>query len=301
MSLKLRVSQPRYCYAQRMGSELSWLSFPVEEIHASFSMVRTLLDGNSSHKARRRLAALSRKPVRPMLESLEERLTPSAPTQTAASYSDLVNAVAADTASNTNYVIEVTNNFTFNSGWQVSISKLGAGSMLTIEGQNGANSTLTGNGSRLFTIGSGQNVTFENLTLTGGAVTNIKGSAQGGAIEDLGGNVTLSAATLQNDTVAGSFAEGGGIYVSGGGNLTIKSGSVIQSNQANGSNFASGGGVYVNGTSGGSTTIALRDSILSNNSARANTAPTARLPATMAQMAAMLPAADCSSPAAVGR
>jgi hypothetical protein len=224
--------------------------------------LRNVWDMARSRYDRHRRAARSRKSVYLMLESLEKRLTPSGP-QTAASYADLVNAVAVDTAANTNYVIDITNNFTFNSGGQVTISKLGIGSALTIEGQNGTNYTLMGNGNRLFTVASDQNVTFADLTLTGGAVTNSNGPAQGGAIEDVGGNVTLSDVSIQDDTVTGSLAEGGGLYVSGGGNLTIKNGSMIQSDNAIATSFAAGGGVYVVGDS----TVAISDSILSKNSA----------------------------------
>jgi hypothetical protein len=162
-----------------------------------------------------------------MLESLEERLTPSAPTQTAGSYTDLVNAIAADTAANTDYVIQITNGFQFNSGGQVSISKLGAGSTLTVEGQNGTSYILTGNGNRLFTLSSGRNVTFADLTLTGGSVTSTTGNAEGGAILDQGVNTTLNKVTVKNNLVQGTTAEGGGanktaegggVYISGGAN-----------------------------------------------------------------------------------
>ena len=108
----------------------------------------------------------NRKPVRPVLESLEERVTPS---QTAGSYDQLVSAIAVDTAPNTNYVIQITNSFTFNSRGQVSISKLASSSTLTIQGQNGNNYTLTGNGNRFFdVVGKSQNLTLMNLTLAGG-------------------------------------------------------------------------------------------------------------------------------------
>jgi hypothetical protein len=206
-----------------------------------------------------------------MLESLEERLTPSAPTQTAGSYTDLVNAIAADTAANTDYVIQITNGFRFNSGGQVSISKLGPGATLTIEGQNGTNYTLTGNGNRLFTVSSGRNVTFADLTLTGGSVTSTSGNAQGGAILDQGVNVTLSKVIVQNNIVQGKTAEGGGayktaegggVYVSGGANVLIKD-SILSGNRAQGGQGANGtaprqsgglggaacgGGLYVTGS-----------------------------------------------------
>ena len=97
-------------------------------------------------------------------------------TQKAGSYATLIGLIAGDTASNTNYVIQVTNNQSFSSGGQVSISKLASTSTLTIEGQNGSNYTLTGNGNRLFDITKkNQTVTLENLTLIGGG-----GVSQGG-------------------------------------------------------------------------------------------------------------------------
>ncbi len=218
--------------------------------------LRSLLETSSSRKDRRRLAAQKRKPIRLMLESLEDRLTPSGP-QTAGSYAYLVNAVAADTAANTHYVIQISKSFQFDSSAQVNISRLGSGSTLTIEGQNGINYTLIGNGNRLFTIGSGQNVTFADLTLTGGSVTNSKGNAQGGAILDQGGNVTLSKVIVQGNTVKGGTAEGGGVYASGAGTLTIRD-SILRNNSAQGVRGADGATVshgnpaLLNGGSGGS-------------------------------------------------
>ncbi len=179
--------------------------------------LHSLLDVACSRTDRRR-PPQGRKPVRLMVESLEDRLTPSGP-QTAGSYTELVNAIAADTAANTNYVIQITGNFTFNAGGQVSISKLGTGSTLTLSGQNGANFTLTGNGNRLFTIAKGQTVTFENLTLTGGAVqaagTQFGVVAAGGCILDDGGNVMLSKVAVQDNKVTGKLGKGGGVLSRG--------------------------------------------------------------------------------------
>jgi hypothetical protein len=212
--------------------------------------MRNLLHMARSRKDRRRLAARNRKPIRLRLESLEDRLTPSGnPTllQTAGSYNALTAALASDTAANTNYVIQITNSFTFNSGGQVTISKLGSGSTLTIEGQNGTNHTLTGNGNRLFTVASGQKVTFENLTLTGGSGVN-----SGGAILDQGGNVTLSKVDVENNTVRGSFfAAGGGVYASGASTLVIRD-SVLSGNHAVGSRGANGTVMARNGGQGAS-------------------------------------------------
>ncbi|HEY7158407.1 MAG TPA: immunoglobulin domain-containing protein [Gemmataceae bacterium] len=212
----------------------------------------------------RRQRTRNRKTVHLLLESLEERLTPSGP-QTVGSYTDLVNAIAADTGSNTNYDIQITQSFQFNSGSQVVISNLGTGSTLTIEGQNGTNHTLTGNGNRLFTVAPGQNVTFKNLTLTGGG-----GVTNGGAILDTGGDVTLSNVIVEGNSVTGAQALGGGLFVSGSGNLTIQAGSTIESNSALGTgngSFAQGGGVYANSTTNG-LNLVITDSTIRNNTAK---------------------------------
>src|SRR5579884_548344 len=262
------------------------LSLPWRRLMFRVRWLSSLLKTSSNRKDRR-LAARNRKPIRLLLESLEERLTPSGP-QTAASYTDLVHAIAADTAANTNYVIQISKSFQFDSGGQVSISKLGSGSTLTIEGQNGTNFTLIGNGNRLFTVGSGQNVTFENLTLTGGSVTNSKGNAQGGAILDQGGNVTLSKVIVQGNTVRGKAAEGGGVFASGAGTLAIRD-SILRNNSAQGvrgadgaasshgnpallnggsGGSASGGGLYVGGS--GWTVTLLGDTFAGNTALGGN-------------------------------
>jgi hypothetical protein len=213
-----------------------------------------------------------------MLESLEERLTPSGGnptvTQTAGDYNTLTAAVAGDTAANTNYVIQITNSFAFNFGAQVSIANLGSGSTLTIEGQNGTNFTLFGNHNRLFAIGSGQTVTFADLTLAGGNTVST-----GGAIQDQGGNVTLSKVVVQNNIAQGATAAGGGVYASGAGSLTIRD-SILSGNRAQGSRGADGtalgsnggsaygGGLYVVGS--GWTVTLIGDTLAGNTALGGN-------------------------------
>jgi hypothetical protein len=244
--------------------------------------LHNVISSARSHPDRRQPATRTRKPIHLTLESLEDRLTPSGGnptvTQTAGGYTVLTKAVAADAGANTNYIIQITNNFTFNSGGQVSISKLGAGSTLTIEGQGGNNYTLTGNGNRLFDVsGKGQTLTFEDLTLTGGTVggTVTGGTftlAQGGAIFDEGGNVTLSKVSVQGNAVTGLAALGGGVFVSAGGTLTVAGGSTIRSNRAvggyvNGTGYAGGaegGGVFLSGAGN----YQILDSTISNNTAQ---------------------------------
>ncbi len=232
--------------------------------------IHKLLGLRTSRNLRRRQAAQTRKPVRPILESLEERVTPNATvTQSAGGFTQLTGLVAGDTAANTDYVINITNSFTFTAGQQATISSLGSGSTLTIQGQNGNNETLTGNGNRLFSVTSGQNVTLDNLTLTGGSA-----SIDGGALDVKGGNVSLNHVTIQGNTVTGDKthnADGGGVFFSGQGTLTVKDSS-ISDNVAQGFNGASaspnagnaiGGGVFVTGPG----TVQIIDSTLSNNSA----------------------------------
>jgi hypothetical protein len=246
--------------------------FRLQWLHILFNVAPSRMD-------RRRLVGRNKRPVRLVLETLEERVTPA---QTAGSYSDLVSAVAADTAANTNYVIDITNSFTFAAGGAVSISKLGAGSTLTIQGQPGTNFTLTGNGSNLFDVAPRQNVTLNNLTLTGGS-----GVSLGGAIidEDGGGNVTLSGMTITSNAATGFPARGGGVYVAGGAlptSLLIQNSTIANnvaqgldgsSGEPNGAN-AEGGGVYVSGLA----FVQITNSTLSNNRALGGTGFNATIP-----------------------
>lgn len=223
--------------------------------------LRTLLGTACSRKDRRRPIS-RRKPARLILESLEERLTPSGG-QTAGNYNALTAAIAADTAANTNYVIDITGAITFASGGQVSISKLGTNSTLTIEGQNGSNFDLIGKGNCLFDIASGENVTLKDLTLTQGAGHQSSNVAQGGALFDNGGNLVLSNVIAENNTVQAIQAQGGGIYVNGG-SLTLND-CTIQSNWVIGVPAAGsqteGGGVFVTG----SATVQITDSVIEKN------------------------------------
>lgn len=230
--------------------------------------IRKLLGVPRSRRQRRRQAVQMRRPVRLTLESLEERLTPAGGnptvTQTAGSFAQLTGLLAGDTAPNTNYVIQITGSFTFTSGGQVTISKLGTGSTLTIETPGGGSPfTLTGNGNRLFDVTTGQNVTLKDLTLTGGS-----GVSDGGGILDAGGNLTLSGVTLKTNRATGTttaVARGGGVFVSAGGTLSLNN-SLIANNSATATAaglVGAGGGIY----SSGASTITISDSTLSGNKA----------------------------------
>ncbi len=129
----------------------------------------------------------------------------------------------------------------------------------------GTGQSITGNGNRVFQVEKGGNLILQDVTITGGTVTST-GNAQGGGIEDLGGNVILSNATVRGNSVSGFHADGGGIFVSGNGNLTVQGGSVIESNRAVGIGSAAGGGIYVSANGPGFLTI--RDSTIRKNGAQ---------------------------------
>jgi hypothetical protein len=179
------------------------------------------------------------------LELLEDRLTPT--NYTAGNAAQLAAAIVA--ADNTQSTITLTASFQLTSDLTI-----GNTSGLTIDG---AGNTLTAAAnSGLFIVSSGANVTFQNVTLTGGNATPTIGTTSylgGGAIEDLGGNVTLSGAKVTNNKINGVFfgaevggaaADGGGVFVSNG-TLTIRNSS-FSNNVAQGNN----GNAGFNGTQG---------------------------------------------------
>lgn len=110
---------------------------------------------------------------------------------------------------------------------------------------------------RLLDVGSGANVTLQNLTLSGGQATGA--TAQGGAIYDAGGNLTLKTVAVQSNVAsasgqtangAGNNAQGGGLYVSGGvvnlTNSSISDNSLFAASGVAGSagGNAQGGSIY---------------------------------------------------------
>jgi predicted outer membrane repeat protein len=132
---------------------------------------------------------------------------------------------------------------------------------LTIDGPGASVITVKGvENSTVFTIGSGQTVLLENLTVTGGSSFSL----DGGGVANNGGNVTLQA-----DVITGNVAQyGGGVFNSG--TLTI-TGTTISDNNANGFLAMSGGGgidnqgalTIVNSTISGNTCGNFGGAILS--------------------------------------
>ena len=228
--------------------------------------------GLSSRSQRRRQAAQQRKPVCLRLESLEDRVTPATTlTLNAATATQLQADVATANSDPTHaYLINLTSPSTYNLTANVIITnKLG----VTIQGTGQAIHAEAEQ--RAFTVNPGAKASFNNVIIEGG---DVDGSvARGGGIADFGGTVTLSGATVQSNAVDGTFAaagpaQGGGVFVSGGGTLSILNHSVIQNNMAQGTTSsggagAEGGGVYV---SGGSTLIVDHSSITGNLAQGAN-------------------------------
>jgi hypothetical protein len=200
-----------------------------------------------------------RRSVRPWLESLETRITPTTHTLNVngGDTAGLINAInQANSAalgagnyvinldangSNAPYVVTTGNNF-----------KVGENGLPVITAKN---LTINGNGAtierssstdfRLFYISGHTTVTLENLTLAGGAELGYNG----GAIYAAGSKLTLSNDLIEHSSVTGKnggkgkpgqTVEGGGLY-SAGGTITINNGTVFLQNSATGGNGGAGG------------------------------------------------------------
>ncbi len=239
-------------------------------------MLRSLWLGKflsrKSRNSRRRKATATRRCVRLHLEGLEDRVTPSATSIDVANAVELRNAInnQVNAHPTQQYVINFTGT-TYNLGDinnQLVISNTAG---VTLQG-NGATINAAAN-NRLFVINAGSDVLFKDLTLQGGNVSSATADVQGGAIKNIGGKVTLSNVTVQNNAVQASnnnAASGGGVYVSAGGTLTIQSSSRIDNNSALGftangiEGYAYGGGVYLTGSS----VLTIADSSVSGNTAQ---------------------------------
>jgi hypothetical protein len=257
---------------------------------------RRLLGHRGRNASSTRLAASSRRRVRPCLEALEDRITPTLYQPLASAADGTVNSLRADISlanqdSGTDTIQLQAGTYTLtqlNTAGHDVQNNSGDLNILTshplvIQGTTDASgkpaTTIQQTvADRVFQIvNAGTNVIFRNLIIEGGQAQEDGGpgraaglaNADGGGILDDGGNVTLSNVVLQsNKAIAGTGfnANGGGIYVSKAGSLTIQS-SVIQANQALGNptdapgsgGNAAGGGVYTSGK----TTIG--NSTLSNN------------------------------------
>ncbi|GHV83093.1 hypothetical protein AGMMS50212_04330 [Spirochaetia bacterium] len=138
------------------------------------------------------------------------------------------------------------------------------GGTITISGMNNA-VLRAASYSRVLYIGAGNYLNFENITLTGGTISNDNGGGiyisnshitlsngtritgnktsnggQGGGVYIVGGTLTIAGADISNNTASNG---GGGIALDGGGaNVTFTQGA-ISGNLASGN----GGGVIVNG------------------------------------------------------
>lgn len=249
-----------------------------------------------------RKAVSARRWVRPCLEMLEDRITPTTFTPstfaddgTANSLRGVITQTNNDTGTAADTILlqagtyrlsipNVANNHDVSNS-QGDLNITSTSHALVIQGAVDASgkptTTIDAKGiDRVFQIsqpgalGSGPTVLFKDVVVTGGdAMDNGvagteagKTEAKGGGIMDYGGNVTLSNVVLQsNKAVSGNGldAYGGGIYAENA-SLTIQS-SVIQSNGASGGDFSTdGGGAYGGGIYAPNVTT-LTDSTVSDN------------------------------------
>ncbi len=209
----------------------------------------------------------ARRTVLPRLESLEERLAPAVfDVSNATQLQQAINAVNAPASDATNTIVLSAGTYNLSSQLTVTTPHT-----LVIQGATGKAGDVVldaaGANNRAFLLTGPTNVTFQSLTLQhgtahdNGVTTNTE--ARGGAILDLGGNVTLSNAVVQNNKAvgnAGKDGEGGGVFVSGG-QLTVVNGTVISNNQALGGNGVAGGAAAGFGEGGGVLITAASNSI----------------------------------------
>ncbi len=229
---------------------------------------------------RRGSAAPQRRRVRPMLEALEDRITPSTVTESAADAATLQTDLNGATTPGNQYVINLTgpsSAYNLASGTELTVPG-GAGSITIV----GTGQSITGKGNRVFNVQPTANLTIEDVTITGGS-----GVTQGAGLFDPGGKVALSNVTVSGNTASGSgstAALGGGIYVSGSGatltlsNVRISDNNAIGATGAAGVNGpiggtgvtggnAQGGGLYVSG----GATLSLTATAVNGNTAQGGT------------------------------
>jgi hypothetical protein len=209
-----------------------------------------------------------RRPFHPRLELLEARLAPA--TFDVISIGSLLSAVQqADrngAASNTIVLAPGTYTLKGATPGEILIQNQAATSeTLTIEGGTQQNTILTGGANwkdRIFEINGGQYLTvnFQNLTISGGNVTNPTGAAKGGGLLIDSGNVTLKNVAVSGNKAVGTGgmagakgatgqnggpggpggdAEGGGIYLASG-SLTLTK-ATVSGNSATGGKGGAGG------------------------------------------------------------
>ncbi len=210
------------------------------------------------------------------LEGLEERMLLS--NYTAANVTELIGDIAAANKAGGENTITLTANTTFTLS-QVNNTFNGPTGLPVIT--SGDNLTIVGNGDaitrssssaafRLLYVASGASLMLENLTLSGGLVSETFGGAGGGVFNS--GSLTLQGVTVKDNMVmAGGNGPGagGGIYNSG--SLTIQ-GTTVEDNTVQGANGgplgsggtnALGGGIY---SSIGSLSL-LGGTLIENNKA----------------------------------
>jgi predicted outer membrane repeat protein len=135
--------------------------------------------------------------------------------------------------------------------------------VLSLSGMTVTGGTIVGAGGGLSAVGTGPNITLDDMVFTGNSANGL-----GGAIY-LGNNASL---TIRNSTITGNTAlSGGGIYFNNGGSLVMENCS-ITGNSATSPSSGTGGGLYFDAAAlatppAGFTpnTLVIRDSTFSGN------------------------------------
>jgi hypothetical protein len=222
------------------------------------SRLRNLAFGRASGRwqERRRLG------MRLVLEQLEDRLVPSS--FAANTVTELIADInAANQASGSNTItLRAGNTFSLTAVNHTTDGPTGlpvitANDNLTVVGNGDTIERSTASGVpafRLLDVAAGATLTLENLSVQGGL-------ADGGGSMCNHGSLTLNGVTVQNNTAQGGA--GGGIWSNGA--LTLEGGTTVKNNQALGGAGATGlgGGVFI---AGGSAN--LTNSIVASNTAQ---------------------------------
>jgi fibronectin-binding autotransporter adhesin len=225
------------------------------------SSLRRTLAGNPRSSAAQ---ALRRRRIIPMLDRLEDRITPTT----------TINVNAGDVAGLTAAINQADSNAD-STGYIINLDADGGATPYSLSAAlptiTAANLTIQGNGATIkpsssvavrllnASLASGDSLTLNDLTLTGGKVTaGVGQNAQGGALFVSGGKVNLTNCTITNNSLMagnggtgqnGGNAQGGGIYANGT-TLTISGGKV------NGQTINAGdGGAGASGATGGASSI----------------------------------------------
>src|SRR5450755_565187 len=144
---------------------------------------------------------------------------------------------------------------------------------LTLMNSSITNNRVEGNSAKAPGVGGGLVSLQSTITISGSQISGntlvSKNKAMGGAIYSLGGKVIIDKSMLSNNSAIGNSSANGGAIGSVNGHVTITNTTIAHNTLKSLQDIASGGGIY------SEDTLAITESIVSENSVSAFTADTA--------------------------